>query len=186
MKKVTSLRELRMLMKDFGVDTSTWGRDKAKTLTHLFCEVRDGECALAVTDDGRLVREVSVLCLDIEYKGMVLREDFQLFYEGKRRRERELDASTGEKFKPGETPEQALSRLVNEEFPILSLQPKEDFKFTGDKFRESDSVSYPGLHTRYRLCFFAVELTVELPAITVQEPDKLVAYKWVASPTRST
>ncbi|MFA5841456.1 MAG: NUDIX domain-containing protein [Candidatus Paceibacterota bacterium] len=162
-----------------GISTDSWGVGNTKTPRHLLGEVVAGECVFARTEDGRLVREISVLGLDILRDGLVLEEDFQLFYEDNRPRKRKLDSSTGEKLLPGETPEQALNRLVEEEFPILRLQPKESFRRIGERFRESDSKSYPGLTTRYRFHFFAVELSMELPPITVQESDKLVAYKWV-------
>lgn len=174
-----TVEELNALLQRYGITTTSWGSGQAKTVEHLLEEVALGEASLDVTPDGRLVRETAVVCLDIFAGKRVLKEAFQLFYQDGRRRERKLDATTGEKMKPGETPEEAVRRLIQEEFPVLRLQPPEDLTRGETVFREAESNSYPDLPTRYRLHFFSIELKVRLPAFTVLEPDKMSAYEWV-------
>jgi len=144
-------KELRAILAQYGVATSSWGSGSAKTVGHLLEELQRGEAFLGKTKDGRLVRETAVVCLDIFAGGQFLREAFQLFYQDGRRRERKLDATTGEKMRPGETPQDAVRRLIREEFPVLRLQPPEDLTSGDTVFREAESGSYPGLPTRYRL-----------------------------------
>lgn len=178
-----TIAELQKLLLVHGIPLKLWGAGKAKTLMHLMEEVRLGEAILTETE-GRLLREVSVVCLDITRGGEVLEETFQLFYADNRKRERKLDSSTGEKLLPGESPEDGVRRLIYSEFPVLRLQPPTDVKSLGVGYREAESASYPGLTTRYRLHYFTVELRVELPPITVQEADKLSAYRWVLQKPR--
>ena len=179
MKKPNTVEELTALLERCGVSIESWGTGKAKTVGHLLEELVLEEAFLVDTPDGRLVRETAVVCLDISAGALVLKEAYQLFYRDGRRRERELDATTGEKMRPGETPHDAVQRLIREEFPVLLLQPAEDLKEGKTALRESESKSYTGLPTRYRLHFFSIELRIELPAFTVLEPDKMSAYEWV-------
>src|SRR3989338_7575160 len=151
MKKPNTVEELTALFERRGVSIESWGTGKAKTVGHLLEELVLEEAFLVDTPDGRLVRETAVVCLDIFAGGQFLREAFQLFYQDGRRRERKLDATTGEKMRPGETPQDAVRRLIREEFPVLRLQPPEDLTSGDTVFREAESGSYPGLPTRYRL-----------------------------------
>ena len=175
----TTIEELQAILEAHRIPLESWGKGKAKTLRHLLEELRNGEAILTETPEGGLIREVSVACLEITRGDMVLEELFQLFYEDGRKRQRTLDTTTGEKLKPGETPEDGILRLIETEFPVLRLQPPDSIRRMEDRFRESTSESYPGLMTRYRLHFFSVELSIELPPIMVQEADKLSAYHWV-------
>ncbi len=180
--KVGSLEELGEALHVANISTGSWGVGKAKTIGHLFDELRAGEARLVRTSEGKLRRETEVVCLEIAKEGRVLKEIYQLFYESGRTRTRTLDTTTGEKMRPGETPLEALRRLVREEFPVLQCQTPDSFEPLEVRTREAESESYPELTTRYVLHFFTVELQLPLPDFVVQEADKMSAYAWVNRP----
>ena len=172
--------ELQELLRRHGLDSDKYATGKAKTLDHLLHEVRSGECSLFL-EEGVLIRGVELVGLNITRGNQVLEELFQEFYEGQRRRTRKLDASAGEKMKPGETPEKAVKRLVKEEFPIL-LSSLGTLSRGDDISRGAESLSYPGLVTKYTIHMFSIELSIELPPFVVMEEDKWVGYGWVTKP----
>lgn len=160
------------------IPVGQYGKGEAKTVRHLFEEIRAGECELWL-EEGRFIRQISVVGLNITKDGFVLREESQTFYEGWRTRKRVLESSTGEKIRPGELPEETLTRLIYEEFPFL--KPVADQARALEPISKvHESSSFPGVLTKYKIFVFEIEILEELPAFVVMEPDKFVQYVWVA------
>jgi hypothetical protein len=159
-----------------------WGTGKAKTVDHLLEEVNGGETVLSCNQDG-LLREVSVAAItvtcSIGEKNLILREDRQVFGDGRVRR-RKLETTMGEKMQPGESPIDAARRSIREELGIQD-----------DKLRVIDggflargpeeSPSYPGLRSLYRFFRFSVDLPVKhyrREGYTEEQGDKTTYFVW--------
>ena len=178
---VSSLDSLSNLLISHGIDVEKFGKGAAKTIEHLFIELKDKECALTI-EDGVLTRRVRVAVLRIMFpNGMVLQEVFQEFSEDGRRRVRKLDGSAGEKLKADESPEEAVARLVMEEFPLLLRNEKDAER--GETLIEEDKrqKSYPGLRSIYEKYIFTADFPMNgpIPGILVVEKDKFVGYDLV-------
>ena len=91
-----SLKKLEKILKDNGVDISKWGKGEAKTLNHLLQELIKDECKLEIKD-GKVIRIVHALSINVIYKGEVLKEEYQRFKDG-RIRKRKMDCSVAEKI----------------------------------------------------------------------------------------
>lgn len=148
-------QQLIELLDQYGVDHSHFGQGEAKTIAHLLKELREGECQLRPTAEGKLERLVLGSCVDVYHQGLHLIEEKQVFRDG-RVRERDIYTSIGEKLHPGEDPRAAAERALQEELGIdepLQLRYRErHVKQVGF------SQSYPGLHTCYEMEVFEVEL----------------------------
>jgi hypothetical protein len=150
-----SEEELTSLLKENGVDPEEFGKGEAKTLAHLLKEIHEGECSLWLTEDGTIKRVVNGACVDVFYKNQHLKEDRQEFKDG-RVRVRDIITSIGEKLQPGEDPRLAAQRALEEE---LGIKEELDIRYQEDIVKALDfSQSYPGLHTRYEMKCFWVEL----------------------------
>jgi hypothetical protein len=115
---------LRNQLESFGIDTTTWGTGEAKTIEHLYKEIKNGETILVVNDAGELLRKVIVGGTDVYYtspegKRYHLKEEKQVFKDGRERR-RNLETSVGGKIKPNEDPKDATMREIKEELGIVS------------------------------------------------------------------
>lgn len=141
--------ELKELLLAHRVPLHTWGTGEAKTLADLYSEIRHGESVLVTEPNGKLVREVGVVKIDIFYKegaqNYKLEEDYQEFYDG-RRRTLQHDCPVGEKMKPSETPLQTFARALREE---LSITRPIAGRATRARVITKTSKSYPGLLSRY-------------------------------------
>jgi hypothetical protein len=65
-EKVT-IEKLKIQLEEAGIDVTSWGTGKAKTLDNLLAEVKGGETVLETSDDGELLRVVVVGGADLYY-----------------------------------------------------------------------------------------------------------------------
>ena len=142
--------ELRDLLISYHIPVQTWGVGDAKKIDDLYNEVRHGESILTEDRNKKLIRDVSIVKIDILYKDKVgtyrLTEDYQEFSDG-RRRVIKHECPVGEKMKPHETPQQAFERALSEELAITRPIPGRAIK---SRLVMKASRSYPGLICRYR------------------------------------
>ena len=139
---------LSELLASHGIDPNLYGKGEAKTLANLLSELTGGESTLYV-EDGKLVRRLQTLGIDVSYRDPVtgqlyrLREDRQEFRDGRVRR-RDLFSSLGEKLKAGEEPATSIGRALEEELGVAAFEQK-----GGIRSRETKGISqsYPGLTT---------------------------------------
>ncbi len=134
-----------------GVPLETWGQGGAKTAADLWREVAAGETTLR---DDPPRREVRVAQVFIRRGGRVLMEIEQEMTDGRRR---VRDWPPSEKFKRKENAVAAARRCLAEELG-LDVSPdalcEEGELYT----RQSDSPSYPGLPTLYRVYTIAIDV----------------------------
>lgn len=140
---------LQKQLADAGIDVSAWGTGQAKTLAHLLKEIESGETILVVGESGELLRKVVVGGADIYYQSPTgekyrLKEDRQVFNDGRTRR-RDLGQAVSEKMKPGEEPQAAMIRGIQE----LGISGDIALVVDGVDEQKIDSPSYPGLKSQY-------------------------------------
>jgi hypothetical protein len=142
-------QQLILLLQQYGIQLDCFGQKNAKSLDHLLTEIGDGETILA-EQDGRLVRKVSVLGVDvfanINDSAQHLIEDRQVFVDGRVRR-RQMPTSISEKLHQSEDVYDAVARALEEEigvrkFTLLTTTPK-------TRVEVEDSPSYPGILSEY-------------------------------------
>jgi len=137
--------DLKSYLIGYGISVNEWGKGYAKTIEHLAKEIESNECSL-VDKNGVLVRGIEFVMCEIFYKGLKLKEEKQIFKDG-RERTRVKESSMSEKMEIGEDPLDSLIRGIGEE---LGVVVREDQLIPdGSINRESESVSFPGLTTRY-------------------------------------
>lgn len=172
------MEDLKARLLAHGIDLSRFGQGKAKSLEHLLAELRSGEAEL-VSRDGRLVRRLQVLNIDVYADGRRLRliEDRQVFTDGRVRR-RDLPCSVAEKLKAGEDREAAVARALAEELHIHRFDIVSPF---GETLLEGESPSFPGLWTAYATHQVAVLIDPDEYRTEYQEaqPDKSTFFVWV-------
>lgn len=156
-----SLDELRNKLSEHGVPVESWGTGNAKTLNHLYDEIKGKECSLS--DEGEyLVRYIEFVGIKVYYQEndalYSLKEDRQEFNDG-RVRKRSMPSSVSEKMKSGEDPLVSAIRGVEEELGVKiqssQLSKRRDIKYNGG------SLSYPGLSTKYKGHQFSCYLNKE-------------------------
>lgn len=161
-----------------------YGQGGAKTVHHLLQEVREGESVLSIDAKGNLYREVHVVWVDVfcslENGDLyTLREDRQEFKDGRIKRRDDLGSSLGEKLKPGEDPQEAVSRAVAEELGITSGIEGSYFLGTEDTVHTPDT--YPGLESSYHFYKYATvisEAAFKPEGYIEDQPDKTNYYVW--------
>lgn len=176
------MEQLKCTLEKAGIDITRWGIGQAKTLAHLKKEIENGETFLVSDEAGKLIRTVVVGGADIFYqspdgKKFHLREDRQVFNDG-RMRQRNLSQSVSEKIKPGEDPDTAVIRGIQEELgiegEIVSIRVGTD-----DQIIESPS--YPGLQSQYVIHRYQVTLTekqFDPRGYVENQPDKNTYFVW--------
>lgn len=154
-----SERALAVRLRAAGIPIETWGQGQAKTIDDLAEELRSGETRLTEGSNGEIIREVSVVFVDVfatdrDQQLWHLREERQVFSDG-RQRQRNLLASLGEKMKPDEQVAEATQRAIAEELgidePITSI-------YLGSERTVHASTSYPGLQSHFNIHRTAVIL----------------------------
>lgn len=146
-----------------GVPLETWGQGGAKTAADLWREVAAGETTLR---DDPPRREVRVAQVFIRRGGRVLMEIEQEMTDGRRR---VRDWPPSEKFKLGEDARTAAQRCLCEELG-LDVRPVALCEDGRPYIRKTDSPSYPGLLTVYRVYTIALDAAV-LPTAGLPDND---------------
>jgi N12 class adenine-specific DNA methylase len=145
---LATVEDVAALLQSYGIDTDLYGKGEAKSLASFLKEIKKGESQLA-DRDGKLVRKVAALALDIyvERDGQRLKlyEDRQDFADGRSRR-RKIEASLGEKLEPGETPQESVARALKEELGVTAFKQTSDITSSQ---AELTSPSYPGVFGSY-------------------------------------
>jgi hypothetical protein len=165
------------------INLNLWGKGEAKTVEHLLKEINTGECRL-IEKDGELLRVVNGPGLNVFYKkGEILyklKEEKQVYKDGRVRVRADLETSIGEKLKSGESSLDAARRALLEELNISS-----DLKLVPTASITKGpvtSISYPGLKTKYIIDVFNAYLSPESyrPEGYIEEQvDKNNYYIWV-------
>lgn len=173
--------KLRALLLDHGVPVDDWGKGKAKTLQQLSEELVDGECSLVLTEN-KVHRVVEACAINVfgmfDSARHCLVEVKQVFLDG-RERSRKLSTSLGEKLKPGEDPDRAVLRALEEELHVGV--PGKIVRLARERESPRASDSYPGLLTEYIFHRFDVDLCKEdlkREGYEIPELDKIVYYAW--------
>jgi hypothetical protein len=142
----SNYKELETYLKSHNIDISSWGKGDSKTIGHLFNELKNKECSISV-ENGVLIRVMEVVGLIVVYKNQRLKEDRQVFKDGRIRR-RNMTSSCSEKMIYGENPIEAALRCSTEELDItLSESQLQNYTLSPD---ENESMSYPGLYSKYK------------------------------------
>ena len=152
-----TLEELKQLMIEANVPVNEYGRGEAKDIDDLQKEISDGECTIAVAHDGTLTRQVkpvwvNVLCRLGDGRIMVLREEKQVFKDG-RVRKRNLPSSLGEKLKAGESTDDAALRALKEEIGVIEVTTMEKVH---EESRTFTPPTFPGIKSTYSSTFYDV------------------------------
>ncbi|MBU1985065.1 hypothetical protein KJ815_11730 [bacterium] len=180
-------QQLLALLHKHAIDVARFGTGSAKMLAHLLAEIADGETLLAEVD-GRLVRRVSVLGVDvfadIDGKHFRLVEDRQIFRDGRERR-RKMPTSVSEKLHQGEEVLAAVTRALGEEigiseFTLLSSTPR-------TRTETEDSPSYPGIlseYTKYEVDVLIASSAYKAEGYQEIQTDKTTHFVWVSTDER--
>ncbi len=134
------------------IPVAEWGRGSSKSVTALWAELLSGESQLEEDPPRRIVSVVQVIIRRNEF---VLVEAGQELEGGRQRGRWQLPS---EKMHPGEAPEQAALRGLQEELGTSAERVAIVSGSLESWQWERDSISYPGLRTCYR--FHRVEATV--------------------------
>ena len=136
---------------EHGLDVSNFGRGEAKTVRHLFDEVRGGKCTLGLCD-GSVVRSVVNTQIKLRHGYKILVEKMQLLEDGRKRVRK--DGNRGllivVKNRPAEGWRDAARRGLQDELNLRAEQV--DLCDEGSierKNRTVDSPSFPGVATTY-------------------------------------
>lgn len=178
-----SLDSLIETLVNANIPVDQYGVDGAKTVQHLLNEILDGESTLSVNSKGELLRELSVLWVDVFCKHssgetFLLKEEVQIFKDGRERR-RELGSSLGEKLKPGEGSESAVYRALSEELGIDS--PLQSVEYQGEAQKLHTPEAFPGLESTYQFYKYSVVISEEdfKPEGYIEyQEDKTNYYTW--------
>jgi hypothetical protein len=166
---------LESYLEDLDVPLAQWGTGDAKTIEHLLCEIDNLECSI-----NGVVRRIQTVALDIFCKKMRLREDRQVFVDGRVRRRNFAFGSVGEKMRLGEDLRTAIMRALDEELGFINpfgikIVPSKNILMV------DLSRSYPGLVTfnyqaRMKI-YISPKLFDEKGFIEVQS-DKTTYFVW--------
>lgn len=174
--------KLKSQLEAFGVDISIWGTRGYKTLDHLVNEIEDQEVILDVNENGELIKiseivAATVLCF-YEDKTYRLKEERQVFKDGRERFRLSAGRSVFEKMKLGEKPDKAILRGITEE---LSIAGEIILNYVGKIEHMADSKSYPGIKAKSTTHFFEaiLESSQFNPDGYVEEQaDKITYFVW--------
>jgi len=150
------------LFREKKVDTSSWGKGQAKTMSHLKDELQLHECSLLLRGD-KLIRMVDLIVVRIQSKdGKTLVESSQTFSDGRARQVQRFPAvMCRAKGKGRESAKAEIVRLLQNELKSTPDILKVDFE--GELLSEliterAGSQSYPGLDSIYRKFFFTAQV----------------------------
>lgn len=182
---INNTNELIAKLRQYHIPVDEWGVGQAKTPQHLLNEINDKECSIE-DENGKLVRYIEFVGVKVYYIDenenlYYLKEFEQIFRDGRVRR-RTMKSSVSEKMKSGEDPLESAIRGISEELGIdvekSQLKDGKEISFNGD------SVSYPGLQTKYKGYQFTIYLTKEQynpDGYVEEQEDKSTYFKWIKS-----
>ena len=162
---INNIEELHQVLLKYGINTSRYGCDQAKTILQLYGEIVDGETIL-YDKNGSLERQLNVVYVLIIKNDKILLEKQQTLPTGQIRNR---NIPLAEKLKSDENWKPAAIRGIVEELSYLDKDTKIDLAITVDfdshkQFIEKTfSKSYPGIATTY--------LTHVVPATVSGIPD---------------
>jgi ADP-ribose pyrophosphatase YjhB (NUDIX family) len=143
LNRIQTKGQLQSWLDDANIDTSFWGEGNAKTVNHLWEEILEGEACLQEDPPLRLVDVVQII---IRRGRLMLLEKKQELGNGQ---VRFRNQPPSEKMKSGEDYTEAALRCFAEELGVAETA----VTFHHDTYTkiesETDSLSYPGLKTRY-------------------------------------
>lgn len=180
--EVNSIIELKNILLNFDIPINTWGTGYAKTVDHLYDEIKNEECAI-FDEGGFLVRYIEFVGIRILYKDKdnntwILVEDRQEFKDGRTRR-RNMPSSVSEKMKFGEDSLVSAIRGIREELDIKiessQLRKHRPLYYNGG------SQSYPGLRSKYKghqyTCYLD-DSQFKIGGYVEIQKDKSTFFKW--------
>lgn len=146
-------------------DLDGWNSGQAKSVDHLFNEIKNGESSIQLKPPLRVVNVVQVL-VSLDDKYLI---ELEQELDDKRTRKRNIPPS--EKMKPGENCLDAARRCLLEELQILDQNIEVLSDHCKASYRYRNSRSYPGLRTKY--CIYRVKVFVKnLPAKSFWTEEK--------------
>jgi hypothetical protein len=147
-----SKKQLRNWLNAARIDTSLWGEGNAKTIDHLWEELGEGEARLQDNPPRRLVDVAQI----------IIRRGNQILLETKQElgdeQVRFRNQPPSEKIKAGESYMDAALRCFHEELGVAETAVTFLPHTYSQIETETDSLSYPGLKTRYT--FHSIEAKV--------------------------
>jgi hypothetical protein len=152
MKTFENQEELEQFLISKGIDTSLWGKGDAKSVSDLWNEIISGDSSIQAKPFMRIVNAVKII---IRKDKKVLTEFQQELQDGRKRSRNMLPS---EKKHIAENYRAAVKRAIYEEFGI-NEDDIESIIPTGETKQEiRESISYPGLLTRYRYYFYEARI----------------------------
>lgn len=175
---------LREFLNSHGIDTSGWGQGITKSLDRLLGEINEGECEVAINDDGKAKRVLETCSVDIYYKddnGTIwkLREQKQVLSSGTVKELTDTESIRG-KMKSEENPGQAIKREIKEEIGV-SDSGYDELKFLETKMHIGMPTTFPGLLSHYTQHHFETYLHKECfnpDGYIEKQPDKTIYFVW--------
>ena len=143
MNSFHSEKQLEDWLDKANIDTSLWGEGNAKTVGHLWVELLEGEAHLQANPPLRLVDVVQII---IRRGKQILLEMEQELENGQ---VRFRNQPPSEKIKAGENFTDAALRCLYEELGVVETAVTFHHDSYAKVESETDSLSYPGLKTRY-------------------------------------
>ena len=182
-KSEANISKLRLQLENAGIDISIWGTGGYKTIEHLTKEIDCQEIVLTTDENGELIRisevaAATIFFVDDDCKKYRLKEQKQIFIDGRERIRPSNGQSVFEKMKFGEDPTQAMIRGISEE---LGIDADINLKHINTVQDIADSKSYPGLQTKSTTHFFDVILNSEQfnpRGYTEEQSDKITYFVW--------
>lgn len=180
---------LKSALMDAGLPIDKWGEGPTKTYLDLWNEIAEGESEMicpqtfeARSEYGEIIRQTNVLGIDVyaESDGKVyrLKEEKQVFNNGRGERKRELLTSLAEKIKLDENHEQAVLRAVEEELGVLNL---DSLYKTDDVELWKTTPTYPELPSKLMIYCYAVIIAdsdFDPSGYVEDQPTKQVFFTW--------
>lgn len=171
----------------YAIEIHRWGINSAKTIQHLIKELNEEESVLCENDDGLLIRQLNVVTALIYFETSdgtqhILREENQVFGDGRMRQRENKDSSVSEKMKPNENPEDAIKRGIQEELNIQGELIVTKYETT-TKTNYTDS--YPTLLSQYNIHRYRVHLSKEqfnADGYIEKQQDKTTTFVWSKIP----